>query len=162
MGTGLAELVHQHYDTVYRYARLLSRNDEAAKDLTQETFLEAIKGFGRFRGESAQATWLIAILRRRFARSLARASARSGSQSLPVAPEPPSSPAPTPDIGAALLQLSEPLRATLVMFYFDDMDYASIARTLGCPIGTVRSRLHDARERLRQILAHAPAEESAS
>lgn len=147
----IAGLVEEHYDRVYRYARVMSGNDEDARDLAQETFLEALRGLDRFRGGSSISTWLIAILRNRFLLSLRRL--RRVHEPRPVS-EPPD----LPDIGPALDRLSEPVRTTLVMFYYDDMDYASIAQALDCPIGTVRSRLHEGREQLRRILGPALSE----
>lgn len=141
----IAQIVDEHYDRVYRLARVMSGNDEDAKDLAQETFLEALRGLDRFRGDSSISTWLIAILRRRFLLSLRR---RRRHEPRPVA-EPPRD---VPEIGAALAELLEPVRTTLMMFYYDEMDYASIAQALDCPIGTVRSRLHEGREQLRRIL----------
>ncbi len=52
------------YEAVYRYVLCLCRDDTVAKDITQETFLKAMKGADRFGGESSLYTWLCAIAKR--------------------------------------------------------------------------------------------------
>jgi len=147
-----SRVVDAHYERIYRLARIMSGNEADACDLAQETFLAAMKGRAEFRGESAMSTWLIGILRRRFLLSLRK---HPTPELAPTAYAESREPL---DIGPALARLSEPVRTTLVMFYFDKMDYASIASALGCPLGTVRSRLHQGREQLRGILAPQIAE----
>jgi RNA polymerase sigma-70 factor (ECF subfamily) len=57
-------LYKDHVDLIYRYANRLCGETEAAKDLVQETFLNAYRGFTRFRGESQISTWLYTIASR--------------------------------------------------------------------------------------------------
>lgn len=52
------------YEAVYRYVLCLCRDDTAAKDITQETFLKAMKGADSFAGDSSLYTWLCAIAKR--------------------------------------------------------------------------------------------------
>ena len=56
------------------------------------------------------------------------------------------------DLYAAIDQLPEKLRLTIILFYFQDMDIEKTAQTLGIPTGTVKSRLHKARIRLKEVL----------
>ena len=56
------------------------------------------------------------------------------------------------DLYAAIDQLPEKLRLTIIMFYFQDMDIETTAQTLGIPTGTVKSRLHKARIQLKDVL----------
>src|SRR6476619_6156127 len=58
------KLYREHVDLVYRYAHRLCGEPEAAKDLVQETFLNAYRGFDRFRGEARISTWLYTIASR--------------------------------------------------------------------------------------------------
>ena len=53
---------------------------------------------------------------------------------------------------AAIDQLPEKLRLTIILFYFQDMDIEKTAQTLGIPTGTVKSRLHKARIQLKEVL----------
>ena len=55
---------------------------------------------------------------------------------------------------AAIDQLPEKLRMTVILFYFRDMDIASVSEVLGLPSGTVKSRLHKARKLLKEVLNH--------
>ena len=56
------------------------------------------------------------------------------------------------DLYAAIDQLPEKLRLTIILFYFEDMDIDKTAQTLGIPTGTVKSRLHKARIQLKEVL----------
>ena len=55
---------------------------------------------------------------------------------------------------AAIDQLPEKLRLTVILFYFRDMDIASVSAVLGMPAGTVKSRLHKARNLLREVIGN--------
>ena len=55
------EVLCAEYEAVYRYALSLCRNDNEAQDITQETFLKAMKSYGKFEGNSSLYTWLCAI-----------------------------------------------------------------------------------------------------
>lgn len=57
-------LYRDHVDLIYRFANRLCGETEAAKDLVQETFLNAYRGFSKFRGEAQVSTWLYAIASR--------------------------------------------------------------------------------------------------
>ena len=52
----------------------------------------------------------------------------------------------------AIERLPEKLRVAVLLFYFEDMDIAAAARAMGVPEGTVKSRLHKARKRLKEVL----------
>ena len=56
------------------------------------------------------------------------------------------------DLYAAIDQLPEKLRLTIILFYFEGMDIEKTAQTLGIPTGTVKSRLHKARIQLKEVL----------
>ena len=56
------------------------------------------------------------------------------------------------DLYAAIDQLPDKLRLTIILFYFQDMDIEKTAQTLGIPTGTVKSRLHKARIQLKEVL----------
>jgi RNA polymerase sigma-70 factor (ECF subfamily) len=59
------------------------------------------------------------------------------------------------DLGREIAALPRPERAALVLRYYLDMDEESMATVLGCPVGTVKSRLHRGRERLRRSLSNS-------
>ena len=67
----MEQIYRQHFHTVYRYLRCLTRQNESlAEELCQETFYQAVKGVHRYRGECAMATWLCQIARKLGARYL--------------------------------------------------------------------------------------------
>jgi len=61
---GFDQLYRDHVDLLYRYAHRLCGETEAAKDLVQETFLNAYRGFNKFRGDARISTWLYTIASR--------------------------------------------------------------------------------------------------
>jgi len=61
---GFDKLYRDHVDLLYRYAHRLCGETEAAKDLVQETFLNAYRGFRGFRGDAQVSTWLYTIASR--------------------------------------------------------------------------------------------------
>jgi RNA polymerase sigma-70 factor (ECF subfamily) len=152
-------LVSAYHDRLHRIATAMA-GAEAAGDLVQEAFLAAVESFPRFRGEAQLSTWLISILRNRFSLYL-RGQKKWKLAPLPddgarlPAPEPPAAERDLRDVLARVQELPEELRTALVLFHVDDLSYADIAKAMDCPIGTVRSRLFEARERLRKLVLKA-------
>ena len=153
-------MVRLHYDRLHRLACTMTGNAEDAADLVQETFLAAMKSAGNFRGDSRLTTWLIAILRNQYTMQLrgrrkwrhAALDTASGVR----APDP--APAIRPEIVQILERvkvLPEELRTALALFYLEGMRYQEIADAMECPVGTVRSRLFEARERLKKMMEGA-------
>lgn len=151
------ELVSRHYDRIHRLAYAMV-GPQAARDLAQETFMAAVKALPNFRGESQLATWLISILRNQCSLFLRaerkwRMTPLGGDDHRMAAPRPKEIETGVKSILDKLKDLPEDLRMTLVLFYVEGLKYAEIAQAMGCPVGTVRSRLFEARERLRGALA---------
>jgi RNA polymerase sigma-70 factor, ECF subfamily len=152
----LDALVSVHYDRIYRLAWSLA-GAEAAADLAQETFLSAVKALPRFRGDCQLSTWLVSILRNQYSLFL-RGMRKWRLGPLPerlAAPEPPAVEREVREILDRVKDLPEELRTPLVLFHVNGMKYADIARAMECPVGTVRSRLFEARERLKKLVSRA-------
>jgi RNA polymerase sigma-70 factor (ECF subfamily) len=135
--------------------RLVGRSGDV-DDVLQETFLRVWRGIGRFRGDSSFRTWLT-----RIALNAAHTwrHARRPVTGIPAEAadrmEAPSSlreDALRAGLEAALARLSPDLRATFVLHESEGHSYAEIAEILSCPIGTVMSRLHRAREQVHTAL----------
>jgi RNA polymerase sigma-70 factor, ECF subfamily len=154
---------------VWRYVAWLVDDPRLADDLVQDTFLRALGSLHRFEGRSSARTWLLSIARRTVVDSLRRASARprlADYEDWQTAVER-AQPRHLPGFedGIALTDLLAALpyerRRAFVLTQVLGMPYEEAARTLGCPIGTVRSRVARARARLVALLAeaerHAPA-----
>lgn len=147
------EIVRRHHDRLHRLAVTLAGRD-VAPDLVQDTFLAAVKALPRFRGESALSTWLISILRNHYLlhlrgrrKRMAPLEAEAERLAAPAADEP------GPTVGEVLervKELPEELRTALILFYVEGLKYTEIAQAMECPVGTVRSRLFEARERLKK------------
>ena len=157
--------------------RLLSRmiHDPAdVEDVAQEAFIKAYRALPQFRGESAFYTWLYRIAINT-ARNWLASSARRPSAPNAIETEDgetfnetdnltdistPESVAASREIAltvnAAIQELPEELRTAIVLREIEGMSYEDIALSMGCPIGTVRSRIFRAREaiatRLRPLL----------
>ena len=152
----LDALVSVHYDRIHRLAWSLA-GAEAAADLAQETFLAAVKALPRFRADAQLSTWLVSILRNQYSLFL-RGLRKWKLAPLPdrlAAPEPPPVERDVREILDRTKDLPEELRTTLILFHVDGMKYADIARAMECPVGTVRSRLFEARERLKKLVSRA-------
>jgi RNA polymerase sigma-70 factor (ECF subfamily) len=156
----------EYQPLVYRLAVSFLQDAAEAEDVTQETFIIALDNLAAFRGDAALSTWLYGIAlnlcrrRLRKRRGLARVVERLKNALL--------QPEPLPSVEAAFLTndrdralwhaiqaLNEKHRLPVILFYYHDLPVAEIAQVLDLPKGTVVSRLHTARERLRLALADA-------
>ena len=165
-----AELFDRHYPAVHRYLRRRV-GPELADDLAAETFTLAFRQRHRYQPERPDiAAWLYGIAGN-LLRQHARAEQRRLRAYARVVPDPAG-----PDVGdgvaervdatatarraaLAVADLPAEQREVLLLLAWTDLDCARIARALGVPPGTVRSRLHRARQRLRGQLGWAAAEE---
>jgi RNA polymerase sigma-70 factor (ECF subfamily) len=158
-------LIRRYQNYVYRLCYLVMRTEQDAEDMTQETFIRAFRALPRFeirKGTSFEA-WLYRIAVNA-CRSRMR---RKWYQVLPwPEPAPPmvAKPQEQPErlvmqgehrdlILEAIDSLGEKHRLVVILRYYAGLSNEEIARTLGIPSGTVRSRLHIARQRLRERLA---------
>jgi RNA polymerase sigma-70 factor (ECF subfamily) len=153
-----AELVRRYHPAVARFAARMAPAREDADEIAQETFLRAWHQIARFRPGTNFIAWLLTI-----ARFLAMARRKELQRHPPPAPlEAVSHPAapPLPESLERLRQAVDGLplhqREVLAMRFFDGLDYRSIAEIVGESEVTLRSRLHDALERLKKSLG-APA-----
>jgi RNA polymerase sigma-70 factor (ECF subfamily) len=158
--TALGLLLERHRPRLFAAALRALGYRADAEDAVQDTCLLAMRHLGALRDPEAVGAWLHAILRRA---CVQRRRARSGE--LPTDPLPDISDRRAgPEerierlelrewIWEALQRLPEPLRVTAMLRYFGSYDsYDELSATLGIPIGTVRSRLSEARLRLADAL----------
>jgi RNA polymerase sigma-70 factor, ECF subfamily len=144
----LSDLVRATQADVWRLcAHLVDR--DSADDLTQEAYARAIAALPRFRGESAVRLWLIGIARHVCVDEVRRRGRRR--RIVGQAP-PPAVVTPDPtgavDLDALLGELDPDQRAAFVATQVLGLRYAEAAQALGCPVGTIRSRVARAREAL--------------
>ncbi|MFJ8209814.1 sigma-70 family RNA polymerase sigma factor [Streptomyces sp. NPDC096033] len=145
---------------VWRYVAYLSADTQAADDLTQDVFLRALAALPRFEGRSSARTWLLSIARRTVVDSIRRAAARprlSDRQDWQTAAER-TQPHDVPGFedGIALAELMAAIpterREAFVLTQLLGLGYAEAATAIGCPVGTVRSRVARARLNLIALL----------
>lgn len=148
-------LYRRHQSAVFRFALHMSGQKEVAEEITQEVFLSLIRHPRRYRsGRGPLEAFLIGIARnqlRRHWRNQSRLEEVAAMQASPVYdPSGDSSKASElRRLQAAILTLPPRYRELIVLCDLEEREYAEAARLLGCPIGTVRSRL----QRARTILA---------
>lgn len=143
--------------TVYRYLfHRCGRNRDLAEELTQQAFVEAVRGGGRFRGDADATTWVMGIARhklvdhfRRSDRDSRRLAALGAMWSGPGRAE--SSPPTMPDdIDDALAVLPAPQRAVLVLHYMDQLSVREVARVIGKSEAATASLLARGRDAFRK------------
>jgi len=140
---------------IYRLLLRMSGNPEDAGDLTQQTYLQAFTKITQFDGRSALATWIYRIAVTEGLQWLRRARLKRSAVSL-VSDTAARNELPASDLrldmDAALGRLDPEDRTVLLLRYEAGASYREIAELLSCAEGTVASRLHRCRERLRGIL----------
>jgi RNA polymerase sigma-70 factor (ECF subfamily) len=161
-------LVEKYRQRVWRLAYNVLRDREEAWDVAQDAFIRAYQALPSFRGQSAFYTWLFRIVmnlaadraRQRAARGRAFGTERVGEEEweramMDQGASPDASAVQTEDrerIIRALETLSDDHRAIIMLGDVEGLSYREMAEVLEVPIGTVMSRLHNARKRLRQAL----------
>jgi RNA polymerase sigma-70 factor (ECF subfamily) len=143
---------------IYRWMRYLCADADAAQELTQDTFVEALQAITRFEGRAGISTWLHRVAyyrythwlreRRRDRQWLAPMEAAEGSVDTAGG-----SHWEALCLKEALSQLSEDHRDTFVLHYVQQLSVIEVAEVLNVPAGTVQSRLFHARRRLRELLS---------
>ena len=166
------EIVARYKDGIYNYIRRMISNRDDAEDLAQEVFVRAFGAIKSFRREANLRTWLYRIAtnlcvdkyrRAALERQLIAPSQREQSgngESRPVElPDSTHDPRRVfertelqTEVHKALSRLPEKLRAAVLLYDLEGMSYDEIAETVGCPVGTVKSRLFNARVQLRHLL----------
>lgn len=145
---------------LYGLCRTLCPNPDDADDLYQETWLKAMENISRYDKAREFEPWITKICvnsYRNILRRLKRSPIFNGFHSTAdkelflknVRSEPPED---YSDLHAAIERLPDPLRITIILFYFRDMDIKSVSEVLAIPPGTVKSRLNRAKKRLKEGL----------
>jgi RNA polymerase sigma-70 factor (ECF subfamily) len=151
------EMVDEHGAALYRIAYRMVGNQHDAEDLVQEAFRSAWNSRSRFRPELGERAWLATILRRRVVDGWRKRRARTisfdnGVPDVGIAAEDPTTKGFDDQVQAALAQLPDQLRETLLLVVVGELTHQEVADMLSIPIGTVLSRVSRARTRLRKLL----------
>lgn len=176
----LNELVGRHIGRIRRIIQGMGVDANTVDDLTQETFLRALRNLAKFRGESRFASWLTRIALNvayshlghrdsslrlldtidehatfdsiiphlRTSDSSLSAVSQTGTVGLEIERAEINQ-----LVGQAIMQLTPPLRAAIVLTVFDGLTATEAAEIEQCPLGTMYWRIHEARNQLRVALS---------
>jgi RNA polymerase sigma-70 factor (ECF subfamily) len=164
-------LAQAHEARLFGQAGALCRDDGAAEDLLVETMVEAWKSLRNYHETCRFSTWLYSILLHRYQKSVRRAASRpislawlpffeaeqrvEAQRHLVMADISPGEEAAQSETTAQLREAIEALpakhRQVILLRFFEDASLRDIAVVLGCSVGTVKSRLHHALQKLRRM-----------
>jgi RNA polymerase sigma-70 factor (ECF subfamily) len=164
------ELVARHRDKIYARAYSMMRNEDDAIDLSQEAWVKGWQRLAQFQGDSSFGTWMTRVVinlcldqlrkqKRQRSESIEALDEDSGGveRQMPVVEINPTAGLEREElrkrIDSAMEHLSHEHRTVLVLHEFQEMEYKEIAKTMGCSIGTVMSRLFYARRKLATLLS---------
>ncbi len=154
----------EHLNALYNLAVYLTRNGSEAEDLVQETYLRAFRFSHRFQPGTNLRAWMFQILRNTFLtfyRHREREPAFLDEGDLDTDKETMFHDAPDTnggtveaetDLGRALARLPEEFRTILILAEVEGLTLDEVAQIMECPVGTVKSRIFRAKERLRGFL----------
>jgi len=158
---GLEALVRHHQTQALRTAYLVCMQRDMAQDVVQDAFILAYEHIAQFDSQRAFAPWFMHIVTNRALMAIRR------QQSMPLDDQAAevalSDQSPSPEqlferaetrqeVWAVLSRLSPQQRSAIVLRYYVGLDQTEMSAVLGAPTGTIKRRLHDARERLHGLI----------
>jgi RNA polymerase sigma-70 factor (ECF subfamily) len=165
---GFSQAALEHVDALYGYAVTLTRDQTEAEDLVQETYLRAVRAFGQLLPNSNLKSWLFVIMRNVWLNQIRHTQSGprfveldNGEDDLDHWPDPLVQDPyivylrklERQEVKEAIESLPGLYREVIVLRDIEGFSYQQIATLLGCPAGTVMSRLGRAREKLRRALS---------
>ena len=168
--TAFNTLVERHRERLFSIIYNLTSNREDASDLIQDTFIKAFRSIGNFKGKSSFYTWLYRIAinttythlkRHRLRRFFSLENAQDEMSNTEIVEtltaktkaEKPTLVAELQEkLNEAMQTLSLKHRTVVTLFEIEGMSHNEIAEIMNCSVGTVRSRLHYAKQELQSVL----------
>ena len=155
-----SQLIRLNIQRVYRTAFAVLRNHDDAEDVAQETFVRAYQSIARFDESRPLFPWLFRIARNLCLNRIERVSKRETAVAeldylTDSSPTPEQSAVATEDLNRvreAVARLPDQHREIIQLSHFQECSYREIAEILDIPIGTVMSRLYNARKKLKSLL----------
>lgn len=162
-------LFARHHLRVFRFLTRIVKNEETAEDLLNEVFLDVWRGARGFEARSQVTTWMLGIARYKALSALRQRSFVSLDEEVAEAFE---DPADDPEVAmqktdrgavlrACLQQLSSAHRQVIDLVYYHEQSIEEIARIIGVPQNTVKTRVFHARKRIAELMAARGVERAA-
>jgi RNA polymerase sigma-70 factor (ECF subfamily) len=162
----LRVLIGRHNVRVFRFLLRIVRNESTAEDLLNEVFLDVWRSAGRFESRCQVATWILAIARNKALSSLRQRSFDELDDQLDI-----QDPGDDPEtvmqktsrsamVQECLKQLSAPHREVIDLVYYHEQSIDEVAKVVGAPSNTVKSRLFYARKQLAELMSKRDVEAS--
>ncbi len=156
-------LYQRHNVRVHRFILRLTNDPSVAEDLVSEVFFDVWRQADKFRTQSQVSTWLMSIARHKALSALRRRSDEQLDEHMAAAIE---DPADDPEtlvrnedrstvVQACLSQLSAPHREVIDLVYYHEKSVDEVARIVGIPASTVKTRMFYARKHMGKLLAAA-------
>jgi RNA polymerase sigma-70 factor, ECF subfamily len=142
------DLVRLYQADVWRFSYHLLRDEQMADDVSQDALVRAYRFLDRYRGDSKFSTWLFSITRNCALDELRRVGRRKRLAERIEAPEPGLDQTVAVEVREAVHALPLELREPVVLIDMFGSSYREVAQMLGVPEGTIKSRMHRARELL--------------
>lgn len=146
-----------HYGYFSNIARRMTQNEFDADDLTQDTFIRAYRFIDQFEPGSNCKAWLFRIMKNLFINMSKKKQAHPHYDLECVVNEPAEYTSEPElryfEIFKQLEKIKDDYRIVILLYHLDEYTLSEISKTLNCPIGTVKSRLHRARLKFRKVLS---------
>jgi RNA polymerase sigma-70 factor (ECF subfamily) len=160
----IGEIYNRHAQTVYRFLLSLTRDPDLSEDLTQETFLQAIKSLSRYDGSCKISVWLCQIAKHLWYRELERRKKQGLPEEITenISPQTVSEPekdvfhSERDELFRAIHKLSEEQREIVLLRLTGEFGFAQIGEIIGKSEGFARTTFYRAKEELRRILNAIP------
>ena len=160
------ELIRIHHTAVYGYLRRLGADASRAEDLTQDTYFRAWRTIESLRQAASLRSWLLTIARNEFFQRMRAGrietvgleQAMDGSSGVPRAEDIVERSERDSALRDAVSRLEPDLKEAIALHYFQELSFREVAAVLGVPSGTAKSRIHQALNRLRALLAKEGAD----
>lgn len=156
-------IYRQHHGRVFALCVRMTRNATQAEDLTQDVFIQLFRKLSTFRGEASFTTWLHRLtvnqVLMHFRRPALRIERKMGDEILASRQASRGTDNPRRmavvdriSLREVIRQLPKGYRTVFILHDIEGYEHEEIGRMLGCAIGTSKSQLHKAREKLRSLL----------
>ncbi len=152
-------LYQRYNDAIYAFAAARSGNPDLASDCVHDTMLDVWRSAASFAGKSSVKTWLFSIARNKLVDALRKRGRISYVEEVPEHEDS----APNPEAAAiaaaesarlhhCIAGLSGPQQAAIRLAFLEDLSYPEVAEVEAVPVGTIKTRIHHAKQALMRCL----------